>query len=330
MSMSSSPVRSSVVVAAGKKLLADSGSGGKRCGGRGALRHCLHRAGKHFVFHSFDGAFCHLLGALLLELRQPPEFRLCQVEAVDGLGEAEIGVDTRDDDARIDRDQLDPDHRDAHIGIDHEPLVENQVDDVRKPARARRPLQVVAGGSLCADCHGFGRFPSSGFLEPVYDDDAPAVSRRSWRARSRSSRPESRSPESRSSSDCDSSDSSFDASRYWIPFASSISTKALNRARSACTARFTKRRPDAIFSIIPLGSNSMSTITRVRLSSSLWKLTTPLCDIPDVVFQAMRSFLRRSVTLPSHCRLLNQIFSCHLSLSLPSSRTSTTRCMNFG
>ena len=62
--------------------------------------------------------------------------------------------------------------------------------------------------------------------------------------------------------------SSSRTGRYSIPFASSISTYALKRARSAWTARFTKRSPDAIFSIIPFGSNSIVTITRVRLSLS--------------------------------------------------------------
>src|SRR5438067_12255238 len=52
--------------------------------------------------------------------------------------------------------------------------------------------------------------------------------------------------------------------------------------------------------------------------------------MPEVVFQAMRSFLRRSVILPSHCRLLNQIFSCQPTLSFPFRSTFSTRCMNFG
>ena len=104
--------------------------------------------------------------------------------------------------------------------------------------------------------------------------------------------------------------------------ASFISTYALKRARSDCTARFTNRMPDAIFSIIPFGSNSMSIMTRVRLSPSLWKLTTPLCDMPLVVFQAMRSYLRRSVMRPSQSRLLNQTFSWKRTLSSPSSRRS--------
>src|SRR3954453_17838234 len=52
--------------------------------------------------------------------------------------------------------------------------------------------------------------------------------------------------------------------------------------------------------------------------------------MPLVVFHAIRSFLRRSVMRPSQLRLLNQIFSCQRTLSSPSRRTLSTRCMNFG
>src|SRR3954469_5340199 len=73
-------------------------------------------------------------------------------------------------------------------------------------------------------------------------------------------------------------------------------------------------------------------MTRVRFSSILWKLTMPECCVPLVVFHAMRSFLRRSTTLPFHWRLLNQIFSSHCTSSLPSLLfwTLSTRCMNCG
>src|SRR4051794_27109746 len=74
----------------------------------------------------------------------------------------------------------------------------------------------------------------------------------------------------------------------------------------------------------------MSTMTRVRLSESRWNVTTPLCDIPLVVFHAIRSFSRFSVMRPSHWRLLNQIFSCHCTRSLPLLSTLSTRCMNLG
>src|SRR5205823_10116646 len=82
--------------------------------------------------------------AALAELLEPGRLGLRQVEPVDGFGEAEVGVDARDHDPRVDRDQLDPDHRDAHVRIDHEPLVEDQVDDVDEAARAGRALEVVA------------------------------------------------------------------------------------------------------------------------------------------------------------------------------------------
>src|SRR6476619_1520414 len=78
------------------------------------------------------------------QLREAGRLRLGQVESIDLLGEAEICVDARDHDPRVDRDQLDPDHRDAYVRIDHETLVEDQIDDIRQPARARSPLQVVA------------------------------------------------------------------------------------------------------------------------------------------------------------------------------------------
>src|SRR3954469_5202708 len=74
----------------------------------------------------------------------------------------------------------------------------------------------------------------------------------------------------------------------------------------------------------------MSTMTRVRLSESRWNVTTPLCDIPLVVFHAIRSFSRFSVLRPSHWRLLNQLFSCHCTRSLPLLSTLSTRCMNLG
>src|SRR6476469_2857421 len=78
------------------------------------------------------------------QLREAGRLRLGQVESIHLLGEAEICVDARDHDPRVDRDQLDPDHRDAYVRIDHETLVEDQIDDIRQPARARSPLQVVA------------------------------------------------------------------------------------------------------------------------------------------------------------------------------------------
>src|SRR5690606_28362148 len=59
------------------------------------------------------------------------------------LGESQVRVDTRDDDAGIDGEQLDADERDPHVGVDHHALVENDVDDFSESAR-RRPFQLAA------------------------------------------------------------------------------------------------------------------------------------------------------------------------------------------
>src|SRR5262249_26226997 len=81
------------------------------------------------------------------QLLQPCGLGLRQVEPVHRLREAQVRVDAGNDDARVDRDQLDPDHGDPHLRVDDEPLVEDQVDDVGEPTRARRALEVVARGS---------------------------------------------------------------------------------------------------------------------------------------------------------------------------------------
>src|SRR5690606_38605900 len=59
------------------------------------------------------------------------------------LGESQVRVDTRDDDAGIDGEQLGADERDPHVGVDHHALVENDVDDFSESAR-RRPFQLAA------------------------------------------------------------------------------------------------------------------------------------------------------------------------------------------
>src|SRR3954452_1661373 len=102
---------------------------------------------------------------------------LSEIEPVDRLGKAEVRVDAGDHDPRIDRDQLDPDHRDTHVRIDHETLVEDQIDHVRQPARTRSPLQVVARRSLgryrhgaeCSSCCRFGNaLASAAALAPLF------------------------------------------------------------------------------------------------------------------------------------------------------------------
>src|SRR6478752_3303561 len=94
-----------------------------------------------------------LVTATVAQLREAGRLRLGQVESIHLLGKAEVRVNARDHDAGVDRDQLDPDHRDAYVRIDHETLVEDQIDDIREPARARSPLQVVARRSLSGYRH---------------------------------------------------------------------------------------------------------------------------------------------------------------------------------
>src|SRR5712671_5119849 len=74
-----------------------------------------------------------VLGAALLhsadESRQAL-LLLADVQAVDGLGETQIRVDARDDDARVDGEYLDSHQRHTHVGVDHPPLVEDRLDNV--------------------------------------------------------------------------------------------------------------------------------------------------------------------------------------------------------
>ena len=42
----------------------------------------------------------------------------------------QVGVDRRDDDSRLDRDQIDTNQRDANPGIDHNSLVQHSIEDV--------------------------------------------------------------------------------------------------------------------------------------------------------------------------------------------------------
>jgi hypothetical protein len=66
----------------------------------------------------------------------------------------QVGVDAGDDDAGVDRDELDADDGDPDVGVDHQAFVEDQVDDVGEPARARCPLEVVARRTPGCDSHG--------------------------------------------------------------------------------------------------------------------------------------------------------------------------------
>src|SRR6185503_7239351 len=76
-----------------------------------------------------------------------------EVEPPDGLRETEVGVDARDHDACIDREDLDADERDADVGIDDQPLVEDDVDDLGQPPTPAGvgPGHVAPG--LLGDCH---------------------------------------------------------------------------------------------------------------------------------------------------------------------------------
>src|SRR4051794_37308803 len=93
-----------------------------------------------------------LLGGPLL-LQVPDELTevlpalFVQVEPVGRLGEAQIGVHTGHDDAGVDGQQLDADEGDPDVGIDHEPVVEDDVHDIGETAGCGA-LEVAAPTSL--------------------------------------------------------------------------------------------------------------------------------------------------------------------------------------
>jgi hypothetical protein len=66
---------------------------------------------------------------------------LGQVQPVHSFGEPQVGVHARDHDPGVDGEQLDPDQGDPDVDVDHEPLVEDEVDDFRQTAR-RGSVQV--------------------------------------------------------------------------------------------------------------------------------------------------------------------------------------------
>src|ERR671935_23506 len=183
----------------GRRLLARSGRPGDAvdvershrgrgacCAGRGILHGHplvasdallrLARSALDLVLRAFECA-PGLLPAAVAQVLEPDAARLREVEPVHGLREAEVGVDARDHDPGVDRQQLDPDDRDANVGVDHQALVEDQVEHVGEPARARRALEVVACSASCCDGHwvSLGR---SRFLErllPLLPAPAPLV-----------------------------------------------------------------------------------------------------------------------------------------------------------
>ena len=66
--------------------------------------------------------------------------------------------------------------------------------------------------------------------------------------------------------------------------------KSLNRLASALTCQSSAPTTAPTFSNNPLGSQSIWIISRVRVSSSRWNVTTPACLVsPSTLCQAMRS-----------------------------------------
>ena len=60
---------------------------------------------------------------------------LRQIKPVHGLGETQVGVDTGNDNACIYRQQLDAHKGHTNVDIDHQPLVQDCVDDIGEAAR---------------------------------------------------------------------------------------------------------------------------------------------------------------------------------------------------
>jgi hypothetical protein len=67
---------------------------------------------------------------------------LGQIEPVHRFGEPQVGVHARDHDPGVDGEQLDPDQSDPDVDVDHEPLVQDEVDHLGQAAR-RGPVQVT-------------------------------------------------------------------------------------------------------------------------------------------------------------------------------------------
>src|SRR5262245_24149961 len=98
-----------------------------------------------------DGTLGLVLCAVLLQVPDEPLQALLllrDVEPVDGFGEPQVGVDAGDDDPGVDGDELDADQRHPHVRVEHEPLVQDGVDDVGEPRRLRA-LRVAAPWLRC-------------------------------------------------------------------------------------------------------------------------------------------------------------------------------------
>ena len=59
---------------------------------------------------------------------------LRQVKPVHGLRETQVGVDTGNDNACIDSQDLDADKGNPEIDVDHQALVQDRVDDIGETA----------------------------------------------------------------------------------------------------------------------------------------------------------------------------------------------------
>ena len=90
------------------------------------------------LLHIFECAFGVVLGTVtrdvLHELWKSFGPILRQIKPVHGLGEAKVSVDPGNDNACIDRQQLDAHKGHANVDIDNQTLVQDCVDDVREAA----------------------------------------------------------------------------------------------------------------------------------------------------------------------------------------------------
>lgn len=104
-------------------------------------RDCLLAAGQ--------GSLGLAAGAGLRELRESGRFGRppFQIEAVAGLGKAEVGVDAGDDDPYVDLEDLDTEKGDPHVRVDHQPAVENEFQYIVEAAGT------ASAALLCRDGH---------------------------------------------------------------------------------------------------------------------------------------------------------------------------------
>ena len=73
---------------------------------------------------------------------------LGDVKAIHRLGESQVGIDTGDDDASINGEQLDAHKGQANVNIDDQALVQDRVDDISETAR-RGAVEVSVGRVGC-------------------------------------------------------------------------------------------------------------------------------------------------------------------------------------